>query len=474
MLPRASTVLRVREGTLAEVPLPLLLHALIEEERTLTLELRVRQLEKRIHFEDGALVGCRSNLLHETLGKFLVEKGKLTEPEYQKVLGESVQTGRKLGELLVASGKLAPFELYKQLQANLAHQVLDCFRWTDARYRLVAEEREASEVSVKMNGNQLILTGITSVLPFDAVTTHFAFTDERRFAPIPVAQEGAARLKLGARDVRLLQALRQRPTFAELCARTTLELEECLRRLYALVVLGLAGFADEVPEKVQPAPAPAPPPSPEPAPRFLDADEAACNALAQAFLEHRAKDPFALLEVSEDVNPLALRRAFLAKADAFHPARFSTPELRDRAELLLLAFARAYATLAEGELRELWLKRRAAATARKAAPATRSSAEEQFRIRTALLDASAQLDAGRKKLAAGQARAALELFDYACDIEPRPAHLAWRAWARYQVDPPRYAKLALTELEEVLRQEPAQPEALKFADEVRRALVAVR
>ena len=68
MFPAPSHVLRQREGTFTELPFPLLLNALAVEERTCTLELRVRQREKRITFEDGAPVGCVSNLLHETLG----------------------------------------------------------------------------------------------------------------------------------------------------------------------------------------------------------------------------------------------------------------------------------------------------------------------------------------------------------------------------------------------------------------------
>ena len=83
MFATPATVLAPRAGSLVETPLPLLLHALHCEGRTTTLELKLRGLEKRIQFEAGAPVACRSNLLHETLGKFLVEKGKITEERYQ-------------------------------------------------------------------------------------------------------------------------------------------------------------------------------------------------------------------------------------------------------------------------------------------------------------------------------------------------------------------------------------------------------
>src|SRR5215208_2538646 len=132
MGPKPSELLAAREGTVAATPLPRLLQAIHLEGRSVTLELRLRGLEKRITFEDGSPVACRSNLLHETLGKFLVEKKKLTEEQYQEALRESVETGQRMGELLVAKKLLQAFELYKGMQANLALKILDAFRWAEA------------------------------------------------------------------------------------------------------------------------------------------------------------------------------------------------------------------------------------------------------------------------------------------------------------------------------------------------------
>lgn len=47
MFPARREVLRQKSGTLAQTPLPLLLHALLVEERSATLRLKLRNLEKR-------------------------------------------------------------------------------------------------------------------------------------------------------------------------------------------------------------------------------------------------------------------------------------------------------------------------------------------------------------------------------------------------------------------------------------------
>ncbi|RKH38973.1 DUF4388 domain-containing protein [Corallococcus sicarius] len=420
MFPSPSQVLRQREGTLADTPFPLLLHALMVEERTCTLELKVRQREKRITFEDGAPVACHSNLLHETLGKYLVEKGRLTEGDYQKALGESVSSGLQMGALLVQKALISPFDLYKQLQANLAHKLLDCFRWTEARYRLISDV-EPPDATVRANSAQLILTGVSTVLPFDAVTTHFTFTDDRRFGQMPGVESAP---KLSSRDARLFQALRQRPTFNELLERTGFDMESVLRRLYALCLLG-------------------------------------------AFLSHRSQDPFSLLDVPEDVQPVALKKAFLAAADRFSPLRFHTAELKEKAEGLLAAYARAYGALSEPEQNALWKKRRQAQR-EKARGTGRPTAAEQFRIRTDLLDATTQFDEAKRRLEARNFAGAFEYFEYACDIDPRPLYQAHRAWARYLMKPEAHGRLVIQELQELVRQEPALEEGWAFLGDVAR------
>jgi hypothetical protein len=480
MFPLSSQVLRQRDGLLADTPFPLLLHALMVEERTCTLELKVRQREKRITFEDGAPVACQSNLLHETLGKYLVEKGRLTEADYQKSLAESVSSGMQLGGLLVKKGLISPFDLYKQLQANLAHKLLDCFRWTDAKYRLIADV-ETPDATVRANTAQLILTGISTQLPFDAVATHFTFTDDRRFGQMPGVESAP---KLSSKDARLFQALRQRPTFNELLERTGFDTDSVLRRLYALCLLGVAGFVEDVDEKaralakvapavpvivpepvVTPVPVAPAPPSGTP---FSDDDEAARNALLGAFLNHRSQDPFTLLDVAEDVQPVALRKAFLAAADRFSPLRFHTSELKEKAEGMLAAYARAYGALSEPEQNTLWKKRRQAQREKARSDTGRPSTAEQFRIRTDLLDATTQFDEGKRRLEARNFAGAFEYFEYACDIDPRPLHQVHRAWARYLMKPEAHGRLVLQELQELMRQEPGLEEGWAFLGDVAR------
>ncbi len=455
-------MLKAREGALAQTPFPLLLHAMLVEERSGTLELKLRNVEKRIAFEDGTPVGCSSNLLHETLGKYLVTRGKLTEVQYQTLLGESAATSRQLGSLLVEKQLVSAFELFKHLQTNLAHKVLDVFRWQDAKWRFTPTLEDLTPIRLAVP--QLIFTGCAQ-LPPETLAAHFDLPPATRLALVP--GDGTKGLKLAPKDARLVQVLKARPTLGELLATPGLDREAARRRLFALAVLQAVDTAEAV-DALPPQEAPlleaevvVEAAAPQGLP-FLDEDDAARNLLADAFLSHRQKDPYDLLGVPVSVQAPALQRAYLARAEALSPVRFATPDLKQKAESVAMAYARAYAGLADGEQNLLHRKRRETLEENRKNPPRANAAAAQFRIRTDLLDASSQFDEGRKRLAAGAYKSAVEHFEYACDIEPTPRIRAYLAWARYQLDPQAAATRSLQELAEACAAGPACEEAWAF------------
>jgi len=470
VFPAAHETLKAREGTLAKTPFALLLHALLVEERTCTLELTLRNLNKRIIFEDGAPVGCTSNLLHETLGKYLVGKGKLTEDAYQATLAESVSTGKQMGALLVEKQLLSAFELFRHLQANLALKILDVFRWTDATWRLGPETDPGTPI--RMNTAQLVFTGCAQ-LPDQTLAAHFPLPGTQRLALVPGVASPQEELKLSPKDMRVLQLLKARPALREVLATPGLDHALVHRRLFAWCVLGMVDLAERVDAMPPPAAPPKPTPPPEP-PKpeglpYLDDDERAKNVLAGEFLAHRGRDPFDLLGVPVTVQAPALQKAFLAKVESLPPQRFRTPELKQKAEALLLAWARAFGALSEPESFALHRKRREVAEERLKGH-FRPGAAEQFRIRTDLLDADTQFAEGRERFAAGNYEAAAEFFEYACDIEPRGRFRAYLLMARYRLAPDSLSPRLLEELQDACNAEPTCEEAWGFCGDIALAL----
>lgn len=450
-------VLRAKSGSLAQTPLPLLLHALLTEERSATLELKLRNLEKRVHFDVGVPVGCDSNLLHESLGKALVAKGKLTEAQLHSLLSDSAATGKPLQALLVEKQLVSGFELIKLLQANLGHTLLDAFRWADAQWRLV--DLEEVDTPIRMNTAQLVFTG-ASQLPVEIIAAHFALGDAVELALITNPQD---ELKLSAKDTRLVQTLKKRATVGALCALPGLSREDVLRRLYALCVLELVDVSSAVDARPKPVVEEVVAPVPVVVAAAADDDEKTMNLLASEFLSFRGKDPFDLLGVKVDTPAGALQRAFLNKCEALSPTRFRGADAKGKAEILLMVYARAFGGLSDAELHAFHKKRREtlAANAKKGGPNPKAAAEH-FKIRTELLDAQSQFDEGKKRLEAGQHKSAVEHFEYAADIEPRGKTLAYLALARFRLAPDFAAEKSLALLADACAREPGCEEAWAF------------
>ncbi|MCG8462397.1 MAG: DUF4388 domain-containing protein, partial [Holophagales bacterium] len=70
-----QAISHMREGDLGEIPFSVLLHALAAHGKSAVLEIERKPLKKEIIVENGVPVDCRSNLLHETLPRFMATQG---------------------------------------------------------------------------------------------------------------------------------------------------------------------------------------------------------------------------------------------------------------------------------------------------------------------------------------------------------------------------------------------------------------
>ncbi|MGI5863106.1 MAG: DUF4388 domain-containing protein [Myxococcales bacterium] len=465
---------RGKGGTLAATPFPVLLQALFLAERTGVLELKQRNLEKRIALEEGVPVDATSNLLHETPARFLVEKKKLDEEGYQKALTESAIAGERIEQTLLRLQLVSPFDLFKLLQQNLALKVLDCFcsAWSDAKYRILPEPPQVAQ-PLKVNLPQLVYTGVTTFSPFSVVEEGTIVLATETLWLVHEPPHPLKSLKLNAKDARLLAEIKRGNSLDGLCSITKAPLEDVLRRVYALHVLGYLDLASRIPPEPKPHPQPAPraeavgaapAPAAGPSPEEL---ERLKNEVMSAYLRYRSQDPFDLFGLPEDATAIAVRDAFLAWSEKFAPWRYDHAELAPLAEKArdLFTFgARAFAQLADSEQRTLILKRRAAA--REAAQRKRST---DFSIKTDLLDAKKQHDEGMARLARGDTHGAIEHLEFASDCDPRNAlYRARLAYARFVADPAAAGRLAIAELGEALRIDPACAEAWYLAGEIYR------
>ncbi len=479
MIPSRDELLELslrREGNLREAPFGVLLQALAVHGRTLVLEVGRSPLVKKIVLESGVPVDCRSNVVQDTLGGFLVAAGRLSAEDNHACFGRAMAEGVPMGEVLVERGFLTPVELFRVLQQNLAKKLLDLFTWREGAFRLVADELPPQS-ALKIRVPQLIVTGITRFAPQDEVNAAVGPLVGRPLALHPAPPFALAELRLTSGQERLVEALDRGARMDEMTAASGLLPDDITRLLYAFGLLGVMVPADQLPRSAPPAPAPsapappaaasappaAGPPAAAPSPALSTAEvDAIHNDLMQVYLAHRRQDAFDLLGVAEEATPAEIDGRFLDFAARYAPERFAAAalaSLADKARELFLAGAKGYGQLADREQRETLLFRR------------RTLRDERLRrptgpiaIKTDLLDPEAQYRKGRAALDAGRLREAIQLFEFASDCDPQNGlYRAELARCRFQQSPSRRA---VGELEEALRIDPRCGLALLYLGEI--------
>jgi len=486
---RLEEIARLREGTLQGISFAPLLLAHAVHQHTLVLEVRRRQVWKRILLEDGVPVDCRSNLAHETLGRYMVLEGKLTEEEFTSFLSRSAARGVPFGEILLENGLVTAVDLFRILQQNLAKKLLDLFTWDQGEFRWL-DEPATSESSLKVKVPQLILTGVTRCVPQEEVDMAVGPLVGKKLVLHPAPPFPLEDLRLNARQSQLTEALRPGRRMGELAEATGLPVDEITRLLYALCVLGVVTPSDALPKDMLPkdmtasgsfprpvlvpAPAPAPPPPAVPAMPSLPSQpslapqevERRRNEIMQAYLSYRRQDAFDLLAAPEDGTAAVFEEKYLEFARRFSPWALEPPELsamQERARDLFLAGARAFAELTDREQRDTLLFRRKTLRDERARKPAAS-----FAIKTDLLDAEAQHKKGKALMDAGKVREALMLLEFAADCDPQNSlYAAELAYCRF-LTTTAHADRAIKELQETLRRDPNCGLAAFYAGEIHR------
>src|SRR5262245_48180299 len=146
----------LESGDLGEVPVASLLCAFAAAGSTAVIEFERRQVRKSVVLEHGVPVDCRSNLLHETLGRFLVAQNRLDPQALATCLTEAAARDLPLGELLTERGLIQPVDLFRLLQQNLAKKLLDLFAWTEGSFR-VSPEVPVVRSALRVKLPQLVL-----------------------------------------------------------------------------------------------------------------------------------------------------------------------------------------------------------------------------------------------------------------------------------------------------------------------------
>ncbi len=131
-------------------PLPAVLLDLHEDIVTGRLTLRRGRVSKQIDLLNGNPVSTASTPRDETLGHFLVTSGVITEEHHRAGVSRATTVGCKLGEALVAIQALTVAQLIEQLGKQARHKLVQALRWPQGAWRFEESMEPIAGMQLRM------------------------------------------------------------------------------------------------------------------------------------------------------------------------------------------------------------------------------------------------------------------------------------------------------------------------------------
>jgi Domain of unknown function (DUF4388) len=138
-----------------------LLERMYRERFTGRVLLRRRHAEKAIVFQHGRPVFATSNQPEDRLGALLARAGKITDEQAELSHRRALDTGKRLGEVLVEMGFLKRRELLPAVRLQLEEIIYSLFAWDQGEYTVATGEPPPGErIRLSTHPAAMVLEGV--------------------------------------------------------------------------------------------------------------------------------------------------------------------------------------------------------------------------------------------------------------------------------------------------------------------------
>ena len=155
-------------------------------QKTGTLTVSNKAVEKKIFFRGGRVISSASNDPREYLGQFLMSHGYLSEPELMKAMEVQHQSGILLGKILVMIDVINEEELQRLMRLKAEEEIYEIFLWPEGEFHFTDDELPTQEmIPLQVDVTGIIMEGtrrvdewsrIRELIPDDAVVPVIAKT----------------------------------------------------------------------------------------------------------------------------------------------------------------------------------------------------------------------------------------------------------------------------------------------------------
>jgi uncharacterized protein DUF4388 len=148
-------------------------------QKTGTLVVTSKSVEKKIFFKQGRVISSASNDPRDYLGQFLISHGFLSEQELMKAMEVQQQSGILLGKILVMIDVIPEPDLLRLMRLKAEEEIYDIFLWREGEFHFLDDQLPTMEmIPLKVDVTGIIMEGtrrvdewsrIREVIPHDVM-----------------------------------------------------------------------------------------------------------------------------------------------------------------------------------------------------------------------------------------------------------------------------------------------------------------
>jgi hypothetical protein len=144
-------------------------------QKTGTLVVANKGVEKKIFFSNGRVISSASNDPREYLGQFLMSHGYITEEELMKAMEVQQQSRILLGKILVMIDVINEEDLQRLMRLKAEEEIYDIFLWNEGEFQFFDNELPQMEmIPLRVDVTGLIMEGTRRVDEWNRIHTLIA------------------------------------------------------------------------------------------------------------------------------------------------------------------------------------------------------------------------------------------------------------------------------------------------------------
>jgi hypothetical protein len=133
-------------------------------QKTGTLTVSKKAIEKRIFFKRGRVISSASNDPREYLGQFLMSHGYMSEPELMKAMQVQSESNILLGKILVMIDVIDEEALQRLMRRKAEEAIYDIFLWREGDFQFADDDLPTMEmIPLQVDVTGLIMEGTRRV-----------------------------------------------------------------------------------------------------------------------------------------------------------------------------------------------------------------------------------------------------------------------------------------------------------------------